>query len=136
MSNWNGLGRTNYFRVKDRAAFDEMLEVYGLEPILLSENKDGAVALSGYGYTDDGDVPSWVEHPASGEESEFWDVIQPHIADGEVLVYQTAGHEKARYASGSAMAMMNDGQAIHITIDEIYARAKDHFGIDPTQAAY
>lgn len=134
MANWYGLGRTNYFKVKDREAFDQMLETYGLEPIVLTEDERGIV-LSGWGFTDDGDLPSWVEHPASGEEIEFWDLIFPFVAQDSVLIYMTAGSEKARYATGSAFAYCN-GEMEQITLDEIYSMAEERFGITPTQAAY
>jgi hypothetical protein len=135
MANWYGLGRTNYFHVKDRAAFDNEIKLYGLEDIVI-EGKNGSVALSGYGYTDDGDLPSLVENPDNDTEIEFWDFIRPHLADNEVLIYMAAGNEKARYASGYALAMKSEGDMVSISIDDIYILAEREFGVRPSRAEY
>lgn len=53
------------------------------------------------------------------------DILQRHLADGEVGVLVEAGFEKMRYAAGYAVAINNQGERRTVNIDEIYDLAKE-----------
>ena len=142
MANWDGLDRTNYFRVKDRDAFlafnarcsgvtlcwqgDELAEPSAVPP-------PEATAFAFY--ADDGE--GWPSYDSEGEEMEpdFVSQLIEHVADDDVIVFVSAGYEKARYATGVASAY-HKGECVQISINDIYAKAKEAFGIEPTTAEY
>jgi hypothetical protein len=136
-----GLGRTNYVTIADRAGYDALMAK--LDGAVDVYEKDGKVAFSGYSTTDDGDIPSWIEiEDEDGEIEEVEDLLwrlASFIADGEVLIYQTAGNDKARYCWGVGLGINNQGETVRVDIDDIYEKAAEHFGIEAksiTQANY
>jgi len=144
MSNFNGTARSNYFRVKDVEAFKEAMEAL---PAINVWEKDGLFAI----YSEDPDTgtwPSWMirDDPDPDEEGAFiqdeYEIdmpteIAPHLADGEVCVLMEAGAEKLRYISGWAVAFDNtDRPVVRVSLNAIYAKAKEAFGVEPTDASY
>lgn len=145
MANYYESARTNYFRVKDEAAFKAFMdtvpgcEVYGPEK---SENpaKNGAFCVL---FTEDG-VPStrFLDEPNEAgddyEEFDFMEELAPHLADGSIAVLEASGAEKLRYICGYAVAIDNTGKQVSVNINDIYAKAKKAFGekAEITDASY
>jgi hypothetical protein len=125
MANWCGMSRSNYFRVKDEAAFRTWAEA--IELAVLCDNQ-GRVGF--YSNTDDGGLPSF-RHTDDEEGSEEVDLVAElakHLIDGEIAVFMTIGHEKARYMSGSAVALNSEATHVSIDLSDIYERAAATFG--------
>lgn len=132
MADWTGVSRTNYFQVKDVAAFIEEMERYPVD-LLESEQSDGSTH---YGLGAESNEGSWPITDDNDEEVDFPSIVASHLADGEVAVFVSAGFEKLRYVTGHARAIDNTGQSVHVSIDDIYAKAKEAFGSEPSTAEY
>lgn len=132
MANWTGVSRTNYFQVKDVAAFIEEMERYPVD-LLESKQSDGSTH---YGLGAESNEGSWPITDENDEEVDFPSIVANHLADGEVAVFVSAGSEKSRYVTGHACAIDNTGQSVHISIDDIYIKAKEVFGSEPSPAEY
>jgi len=149
MANFNGTARSNYFRVKNGAAFEAAMAA--LPDIKVwSEVDDGGMERHAIA-SDDGDTgcwPSWQCAESMGEyggddvdqedvEVYMPDEIKPHLMDGEVCVLMQAGAEKLRYISGYALAFDNtDRPVVHVSLNDIYDKAHKAFGVEPTDASY
>lgn len=129
MANWYGASRSNYFKVKDVAAFKEAMSNYEVN---VWDADDEGFALGAA--TEDGSWPSY--DSANDEYIDFEDVVAPHLADGEVCVFMSAGHEKLRYITGNAIAFINTGEYVALSLGHIYQMAQDKFGVAPTTAEF
>lgn len=124
MANYEGWARTNYFRVKDEAAFRK--ELNGLDNLELSEDEDlfALLSTSDFGWDiqvkdDEGD---WDEDATDGFSFTAW--LASHLAEGEVAVGVQAGHEKLRCVSGNAWAVDCKGRVVEVRLWDIYDLAK------------
>lgn len=132
MANWYGTSRSNYFKVKDAEAFKAWAEQLGLG-VWTSTTRENHFAI----YSESGE--GW---PSSyyGEDDNFVEVdigtIAEHLAEGEVAVLVEAGAEKLRYVTGWATAIAWDGRRTSVSIDDIYAKARAEFGVEPGLAEY
>lgn len=127
--NWIGSARTNYFRVKDFAAFAAAMAPFDVRVLKREENPPsfGLTAT-----TDGGDWPSFDEE---GEDIDFIEVVRAHLQDGEIAVFMTIGAEGMRYLAGHACAVNSAGERVDVDIDDIYEAAKLKFGaMDITRA--
>jgi hypothetical protein len=131
MAQYNCSSRTNYFRVKDEAAFVAFADKWNCEVIRDSEGRFGLLPGE---WTDDGSFPSYDSE--KDEDFHFQEKLAPHLADGEIGVIIEAGAEKLCYISGHATAFNNKGEEIYVALHQIYDIAKKHFGIEPTSASY
>lgn len=129
MSNFVGIGRSNYVTVEDLDGLEEALSEW---PITI-ESKDGKVAL----FDDDADGSGWPTFGMDddGAEIEFdvGAIVMPFVKEGEVLVVMESGHEKARYVTGWAAAYIRQGDTVRvkeISISDIYGLAAAEFGVD------
>lgn len=134
MANYYCSSRTNYFRVKDRPAFDEWAAKYMLN---IHDKADGSLCLTPGSYTDDGSFPSSYEDE-TGEhiQFEFPLELSRFLADGSIAVVIEVGNEKLRYLNGLAIAVDNTGQSVGVSLNEIYELAEENFGVDVTRAEY
>lgn len=129
MANYYESARTNYFRVKDEAAFRAFAERFDLEireengtfALFPSENSDGGFLL----------IDSETD-----EELDLADEIAKHLADDSIAVVMGSGHEKLRYVGGWAVAINSKGETATVNLNDIYAKAEAQFGIKPTLAEY
>lgn len=135
MSNHYGAARSNWFKVKNADAFKAALApISGLG--IWEENGYFGV------YEDDGDGsgswPSQVENEETGDYEEFdlFAIIAGHLVEGQVAVFESSGAEKLRYLTGHATAIHSNGERIDIDISDIYARAKEKWSVEPTEAYY
>ena len=149
MANFNGTARSNYFRVKNAAAFEAAMQGLPDIDVWTKTDEAGVVrhAISSVD-CDTGAWPSWTIRiePDPDEEGAFigdeYEIdmpteIAPHLMDGEICVLMEAGAEKLRYISGWAVAFDNtERPRVYVSLSDIYAKAKEAFGATPTDASY
>ena len=121
MADYLATGRTNYFGVKDDAAFRAWAKRMDLAVYL----KDGKFALTTE-MTDHGTWPDW--DLDKDEEMDVIGEIAEHLADGEVCILMEAGAEKHCYVSGYAWAFDNTGRTIEVRLGQIYELAEAEWG--------
>lgn len=129
MANYNCTSRTNYFRVKDEAAFKAWADSSSLTVIKQGE----LVGLLPGDYTDDGSFPTY--DGENDEEIDFMHELSKHLAPGQVAIRVEAGAEKSRYVVGRADAINANGEEVGVSIEEIYEKAKA-LGTVETMAEY
>lgn len=124
MANYIASARSNYFRVKDRAAFIEELptseatvyfqEIEGTEHCcILFEN--------GISY--------WACDEDDEELNIDWaGFFSKHLAEDSVVIFMEAGTEKLRYINGYALAYNAKGEQLSISIDGIYELVTKEWG--------
>lgn len=126
MANYYGTGITNYFAVKDTAAFKAALEPH---PFAVYEDaRSGKVTVVSADPDESGslDCMDW----DTDEEWVLAEQIVPHLQDGEVAVLIHVGHLKAAYVSGFAVAVHSDGRTVDVNLEtEIMTRASKAFGV-------
>jgi len=148
MANFEGTERTNYFKVKDLAAFKgvclkyRMRVVEGKEPgtcaVFPDDTSDDGCFISSR-LMDEDEIEAEIEAGTYSDDYEdvnIEDIIAPHLGDGEVCVLVSAGHERQRYVSAYAMAFDSTGECVGVNINNIYELAKKKFGKDVTKAEY
>ena len=130
MANWYGSSRSNYFRVKDHAAFLKWAEDCGLG-VFESRQDTGLFAIHGGESTEDGSWPSYdVEHDT---EIDLVAELAQHLPEGQVAVLMEVGAEKLRYLTGSAFAINSKGKVAEITLGDIYRKAARTFNISENE---
>jgi hypothetical protein len=136
MANWYGSSRTNYFRVKDADAFRAAMKDYEIDvwtPHQPDIDEPNMFALGSK--TEDGGWPSY--DLETDTDFEMIEKVWPHLAEGEVAVFQTIGAEKRRYLTGYAEAVNHKGKRVAVSIEDIYALAKRRFKVEAiTRATY
>jgi hypothetical protein len=118
MANYYGVGRTNFFQVKDPNAFEAEMKKYGLRvkldddfAMLISENEGGFE----WSYQDD----------ETDLDIDYSDVFRRHLVDGAVAVIMEVGNEKLNYLGGYAVAYNNKGESREVSISDIFTLAKE-----------
>jgi len=136
MASYNGLGRTNYFLVKDRDEFEAFLnKTFGEHAYeVCGESRDSErVCILAREECCDWTMQTMDENGDPNDEDDYVhlaDVIAPYLRDGQVAVFQSIGWEKMRYLTGSAVAVMSDGSQVATSLDDIYCKAAAEFGVD------
>jgi hypothetical protein len=126
MANYYEKARTNYFKVKDAAAFQKYLDLFGSIDLVVNE-KTGQYALI---FDEASGVPSFYLNDDDEDiEVDFIDDVSKHLTDDSILVLQAIGNEKMRYLTGYAVAVNNKGECVDVNINEIYELAKQKFGV-------
>ena len=136
MADWNGAARTNYVRFKDDASMQAAQKIVadcgmkwhvGSEPLvaMISGNDDrgGGFCLSS---NQDDDL----------DQDHGWADIAQHLDDGQVLVCIEGGAEELQYISGWAEAWNNQQQTVCVQLSDIYALARERFGVPIVEASY
>lgn len=127
MANYAASFRSNYFKVKDTAAFlMEINEKHEVD-IVAKEDRVGLFASS---LTDDGTIPVRYEPEDEDQEnpiSIMTDII-PHLVENEVAVFFEIGQEKLRYLTGRAVAVHSSGETTSMDFNDIYKQAQEAFG--------
>jgi hypothetical protein len=134
MADWSGTARSNYFEVKDLAAFKTWLESHSLS--LLEDDADPSKPSTKVGFsaanTDHGAWPSSICNEETDENEEF-DLVSglwQHLVEGQVAILMEVGSERYRYVTGQAIAVRWDGRVIHLSLNDIYEKAAREFGVD------
>ncbi len=127
MADWIGMSRSNYFQVKDEVAFRKWAEELELAVITDAERRFGI-----YSKADDGGFP-WErlsEDEQEMEDIDFEAELAAYLAEGSVAILMQAGHEKARYVSGYAVALNHEGKRVAFALSDIYQKAAEFFDTD------
>ena len=134
MANWYGQSRSNYFKVKNVAAFKAWanalhLHVWsdGDELFALADNSEGFWPRA---------LDCKAGEAEEGIDCDFGAELQGHLADGEVAIPMTTDAEKLRYLTGYAVALNADGRRLDVNLDDIYDKVRAEFGVQPTQVSY
>jgi hypothetical protein len=129
MADWYGSARSNYFRVKDLKAFQELCSRWGVSFMTKSESEPELVGF--VCETEFGGLPSHIFEEVVGtdelKEYEFDDFLKELaglLKDGEVAIMMEAGAEKLRYITGCAVAVNSKGRTVSVSLDDIYKKAK------------
>lgn len=134
MANWYGSARSNYFHVKDVEAFKEWVDTLsGCGVINDDEGRWGLLVNSENG--------GWPSNRYDEETDGYVDIdlakeLVEHLAEGQVAVLMECGAEKLRFITGFATAVSWTGETVQISLDDIYQKAQEAFGVEPSQAAY
>ena len=146
MANYYGVGRTNYFAVKDAKAFEAEMADYPVE-VITRKDEDGKKVL--YGLMDaneDGGGWVWSHYRTLTDEdgNEEWadfeidwtDVFARHLVDGWVAILVETGAEKYRYVSGYALAVNSKGETREINLSRDIDKLAQELGENVTDASY
>jgi hypothetical protein len=130
MANYIPYARSNYFHVKDAAAFEEWLNTVNVEFYKDSEGR--------YGLFPEESFPEWIYDDETGDEFEVnWiESLSSHLQKDQVAIIMEVGHEKLRYLVGYALAIHSSGEWEQISIDDIYGMVEERWGISPTTTTY
>jgi hypothetical protein len=129
MADWCGSSRSNYFKVKDQAAFKAWLSDIGDVSILQQKDDYFAVAGDSFG--------GWPTHRGDDcEPFDFAEELSGFLADNEIAVLIETGAEKLRYITGVAVAVDSRGKRTEIHLSDIYTQAAAVFGHRPPDASY
>lgn len=139
--NYEATARSNYFRVKDEAAFRTWADSRGLDAIASDNN----VLVAGgtperlffISPLDGGPWPSDYCDPETEADRDFDLVAElaQHLHPEDVAVLMEVGYEGSRYVAGVALAVNAQGQTRRVCLDDIYELAKD-LGRQVTLAEY
>lgn len=145
MANYYGIGRTNYFAVKDAELFKDEMANYPVE-VVTREGEDGTTL---YGLLDanaDGGGWEWsYVAELEGEDGEVietdleidWaEVFARHLVDGWVAILMETGAEKYRYVSGYALAVNSKGESHEINLSRDIWKLAETLGENVTEVAY
>lgn len=134
MANYYCSSRTNYFRVKDVAAFKAWAGKRGVEVYAKADRADCFCVLPG-GSTDSGGFPSWDEDKE--DDFDFIEELARHLDEKSVAVIVEAGAEKLRYITAFAVAITATGKRVEVSLADIYGLAAKAFpGKEVTRAEY
>ena len=122
MSDYNCWIRTNYFRVKDENALEELLSTCRTNGHLqLRESEEGKK----YCFTCDGRIYGVPDREAPDEAEEdygaFITGLQTLLPAGEALILMEVGHEKFKYLVGAA-CLLTANRMMHIDLQEAAIR--------------
>lgn len=135
MANYYENARTNYFKVKDEAKFNDFVaSLSGLETY---KDKEGRHCIL-FDYESGVPCSKFNEETQDYDDVDFLGELSLHLTDDSIAIIMGAGSEKLRYINGYAEAINSKGERTSINIDEIYELAKQKFGEDKeiTRAEY
>lgn len=136
MANYVPFMRSNYFEVKDAAAFEAFCTKWDVE---LTRGGGERRESPLYGFLANGEMGLppcyWDAAQDDFVEGEFVKELATHLADGWVAIIREVGYEKYRYLVGFTVAVNSKGEILEITLDEIYAKAKS-LGSHVTRCEY
>jgi hypothetical protein len=121
MANYYSMTRSNYFKVQDKDAFDKWCKQRGLE-MIEAEMDDGSF-LHGF-IAEEGITDVYYDDNDEEHEYDIFNDLIAHLAEGEVAVVMTIGHEKMCYLSGCAFTVNSNGDTHTIDLNSIYDTAK------------
>lgn len=141
MGTYVATARTNYFRVRDRAAFTEDIDRAFPEwghYVVDGDKPRGSVAVidhDGFGWPTYACDEYGDEAGDDPDEVSLLDIIQRHLVVGDVAVLEECGHEKALYVNGFAVAVNSIGETVSVSLDDVYEKAET-LGSTVTAAAF
>ena len=137
MANYTATARSNYFAVKDAAAFETWCQERDIKKWQGTDENAGRHAIAPNDLSDSGSWPEYCDEDGDPIE-DLYDALAAHLVDGEVAVLLEIGKEKLRYLIGTATAVHASGKRVDLCLSEIYTRAREAFGGTAaiTQAEY
>lgn len=119
------LMRSNYFAVRDMAAFEAFCERHDMKMITESRDTVRCGFLSPREVMFEDEMEDDLEDDEDEEEgeSDWMSALASHIADGEVAVVMQVGNDKMRFLAAHAWAVNSQGATQELDLDEIYMRA-------------
>lgn len=138
MANYVGSARSNYFRVREEAAFLSWVETLPGVVVCREDDEPERFVLL-VEESDDGGWPNWRfdERTESEEEFDLYSELAEHLAEGEVAVLQEVGAEKLRYLVAYAVAINHRGEKLAVSIDDIYEKVREAgWGTEVSTATY
>lgn len=137
MANYCATTRSNYFRVKDEAAFLAWCKDRHLEHWTQQLDDGLYYAIS----ADTGDCCGWPTTDFNCEHDDEIDIgheLADHLDQRDIAIILEVGSEKLRYLTGFANAIHPDGRMVTLTLADIYAKAAEAFGpgVTITEAMY
>ncbi len=136
MANYCATTRSNYFRVKDAAAFEAWCNERNLDfwtkPI---DDHGDFYAIS----ADTGDCAGWPSYDSDADdEFDIAGELANHLDPRDVAILFEIGSEKLRYLNGYAVAVHAGGRTVSVSLRDIYKRARNAFGpaLGITEATY
>lgn len=139
MSNSTCMGRTNYFQVRNLAAFKKALEkVPDVEVVEKDATGQPGIAVLA-NCQDTGSWPSFMldaDGDPTEDEVDIAGIIAEHLVEGSIAVVMEVGFEKKRYGFGWSMAIDHTGRRVELSLDAIYDKAQEAFGSRPSEAIY
>ncbi len=134
--NFIGRFRSNYFAVKDRAAFDAWCQSRQLK-IIVDEVNPHLVGFLGSEH--ESGLPWIIEEEVNGEEKEitidFIGEIGTFLADNSVAIVIEITYEGYRYLGGVSYAINNKGERKNVTLASIVSLAQE-LGDNVTKCEY
>jgi hypothetical protein len=124
MANYEPYARSNYFAVKDRAAFAAFCDRWNLHLVEKSTQEDPASVMVGFLCDDEQGFPNELQDDTGiAHDVDFMSELAEYLTDDAVAIVMEIGHEKLRYLVGYAVAVNAQGHTVSINLDEIYDRA-------------
>lgn len=140
MANYQPTWRSNYFRVRDRAAFDAWISAYDSDIIVETRSRDGheEIALLQHPDSENG-IPVFLPNPDGDVMEDVMEVNFPaelaeHLAADSVAILQEVGHERVRYVYGYAVAIRADGRTLDLSLGDLAKRVQRYWHLTPTEA--
>lgn len=140
MANYTAVARSNYFQVKDLAAFREEARLYNLtvrDAIDPQRKANGFVMIHPAQDGGCGGWPGFLWDDDLEEEVEFdlhsW--VAGHLVKGQVAVLEEVGFEKLRYLVGVAVAVNSQGETRAVQLGDILEQARQ-LGESVTDTSY
>lgn len=118
-----GRFRSNYFAVKDRAAFEAWCQRLSLRQIV-SDDDPNLVGFLNDG--NEGGIP-WMQTDGDmegGQDIDFIGELGDFLQDNQVAIVIEIAYEGYRYLGGIAYAINNKGEEKHIDLSDIMTLAK------------
>lgn len=139
MANYNAVARTNYFQVKDLAAFRQALAPFALE--IVAKGHEGEPQAGELVAVLSNDEGGWPSSYYDEEMDDYLDVDLPiviaeHLADGEVAIGVEVGFEKLRYLVGFAWAINSKGETRQVDLNDAIVEQAKQLGENVTMASY
>jgi hypothetical protein len=146
VANYVECGRTNYFLVKDPAAFLQAMEgIPNVEVITkVALNEDGSEdnsTLTYYGLIADNGESGFPTDMWSEEDKDYVSIDLPamvanHLLENEVAIFMQIGQEKMRFLTGHAEAINCHKIRRVVSLTDIYGLAKQLTNQTVTLAEY
>ena len=127
MANYTATARSNYFAVKDAAAFEAWCQERDIKTWQGTHENAGRHAIAPNDTSDSGSWPEYCDDDGDPIE-DLCNALAAQLADGEVAVLLEVGNEKLRYLIGTATAVHASGKRVDFCLSEIYTRAREAFG--------
>ena len=133
MSNWSGVARTNYFKVKDPTDFltEFCQEKYAVEIVTPEPRQPGGEpAPATFALLSHSDNGGWEDSYYDEEKDvyvafEIATIVATFLVDDEVAVFIEVGGDRFRYLTGFATAINSKGEERFVNLDGIYELAKE-----------